>query len=140
MRHSDSHSADVCVSSSVQRRLRRRGPRSQLSRLKRKIGKLGVTPPDEVSGEPETISSGRIAASQPNSLIIYSINIRCLLSKFAEFIVHIDQLQPHIIFVQESWLNATTEKVEIPGYTCISRATGLRVRIMEASFALLKSL
>ena len=34
---------------------------------------------------------------------------------------HLENLQPHIVMLQETWLDASVESVNVPGYTIISR-------------------
>ena len=52
---------------------------------------------------------------------IFMVNIRCLSANLAELECHLHQLQPHIVFIQETWLDASTESVSITNYTIISR-------------------
>ena len=56
----------------------------------------------------------------PQRLSILSVNIGSLLSlrRFARLRAVIDQYLPHIILLQETWLDDSVEDVEIPGY-CI---------------------
>ena len=114
---------ESCVSSVVpdHRRHRRRGPRSQLANLKRRYRKLGVTPTDAASGEAEAPTSVTHVDEQLSKLIIYSVNIRCILDKLVELQYQVDQITPQIVFVQETWLDASVENVPLHNYTCISR-------------------
>ena len=82
---------------------------------------MGVPPTGEVPGESGTASPVSVAASQPDTLVIYSINIRCLLNNLTELSHQINRLQPQIVLVQESWLNESIDNVSLPGYNCISR-------------------
>ena len=59
--------------------------------------------------------------SHSHSLLILNINIRCLRSKITELCYHLERLQPHILLLQETWLDSSIEDVVIPGYICISR-------------------
>ena len=55
------------------------------------------------------------------AVLIYSINIRCLLSHLAELEFHLIKHRPHIVLIQETWLNESIESVAIRGYRTISR-------------------
>ena len=57
--------------------------------------------------------------SQP--LHILSCNIRCVLSKLSELHVIVLQHDVHIILVQETWLDASVEQVDLHGYVAIAR-------------------
>ena len=54
-------------------------------------------------------------------IIFYVCNIRCLLSNLAELCVHLQTHRPHVVMLQETWLDASVENVAIPGYKIISR-------------------
>jgi len=84
------------------------------------MGKSRVTPLGVVSSETETNTPGH-HSDKVTKLIVYCINIRCLLSKFGELQYHLNRMQPHILFIQESWLAKSVEEVDLEGYDCISR-------------------
>ena len=100
--------------------MRKRGPRSRQALVKRFQHRKGGKPSDAVSGESETVASV-LEAFSPQSIRIYSINIRCLLANINEVIHHVQVNKPHLILIQESWLNASIEQVHIPDYIIISR-------------------
>ena len=50
-----------------------------------------------------------------------SINVRCLLSKLVVLVYILECLTPHILLLQETWLDESTPDVEIANYTCICR-------------------
>ena len=54
-------------------------------------------------------------------LLIYVQNIRCLKANLAELTHHLQQYQPHLVLLQETWLDASTEEVSITGYRLVSR-------------------
>ena len=56
--------------------------------------------------------SGTRESSQ--SLFIYCINIRYLLAHAAELNHQLIIFNPHIILIQESWLNKSVESVSLP--------------------------
>ena len=56
-----------------------------------------------------------------DSILIYNINIRCLLSNQTELEYQLEQHRPHIVTLQETWLDASTEHVDIKGYVVVSR-------------------
>ena len=72
-----------------------------------------------VSGKSETAISDTAPVSQ--SLSIYSINIKCLLAHLAELSFHLSVHKPHIVLIQDSWLNKSIEHVSIANYTLLSR-------------------
>lgn len=96
------------------RRLRRRGPRSLAAFLRRALPKKSGSPTDIVAGESATCVSVPIQRSKPQPFFIYSINIRCLLVHLGELCHHIAGCCPHIVLVQESWLNKSVEAINIP--------------------------
>ena len=104
-------------------RLRRRGPRSVLSRLRRQNNKQrsGGAPADVTSGEAEVNTSVIDSSYKSQPFLIYCINIRCLLSNHAELCYQVKVLTPHVILLQETWLNASIEEISIPGYRILSR-------------------
>ena len=123
-------------------RLRRRGPRSELALIRRSVPKhrraLPSMSPGE-SGDTMLVNDSSVPHQSHNisdlqcttrinseilsrdSIQIYNINIRCLLSNQAELEYHLDQHRPHIVTLQETWLDASTEDVDIKGYVVVSR-------------------
>ena len=59
--------------------------------------------------------------SNVNGVSIFSINIQCLLAKLAELIYHLKVHRPHVVLIQETWLDPTTKDVQIAGYVEVSR-------------------
>ena len=55
------------------------------------------------------------------TVLIYCINIRCLLKHLAELEFHLEAYKPHVVFIQETWLNASVESISILNYRTISR-------------------
>ena len=102
----------------ILQRRRRRGPRSQLAVLRRSF-RSHAAPADGIRGESRVNASAPI--SQEINFSIYCLNIRCLLSKLAEIQFHIERLQPHVIVLQETWLDTSIESVNIPNYILVSR-------------------
>ena len=47
--------------------------------------------------------------------------IQCLLAHLVELCFQLDLHRPHVVCIQETWLNASHESVDIPGYTICSR-------------------
>ena len=56
-----------------------------------------------------------------NGISIYLINIQCLLARIPELIAQLELHQPHVVCLQETWLDASSKNVDIPGYEIISR-------------------
>ena len=102
-------------------RKRKRGPRSLVAYERRKHRRIGGAPADATLGESGVDASVLFDPVSPPSLLFYMINIRCLLSNFAELCHQLDELCPHVILLQETWLNKSVEEIRIPGYKLISR-------------------
>jgi len=79
----------------------------------------GDAPIDTTPGESGVDVS--ISSISNQSFVIYNINIRCFFAHTAELCHHIALHSPHVIFIQESWLNESIEQVELPNYTILSR-------------------
>jgi len=56
-----------------------------------------------------------------NGIDVYSVNIQSLKAHLAELIFQLEQYKPHIVLLQETWLDSSTEEVQIPGYGLVSR-------------------
>ena len=61
------------------------------------------------------------AVSCVHGVYILTLNIQCLLAHFPELCTHLSIHRPHIVLLQETWLDSSTESVDVPGYTTISR-------------------
>ena len=57
----------------------------------------------------------------PQSFLIYNINIRCLLAHHVELCSILEDLKPHVVCIQETWLNKSVEVKVIPNYIVLSR-------------------
>ena len=101
----------ACPSSS--RRARRRGPRSNLSCLRRSQKGCSGAPTDMVTGEAVTPLSINFVPHNSAPLVIYCINIRCLLAHTAELSYQLEVHKPHLVLIQESWLNASTQAITL---------------------------
>ena len=55
-----------------------------------------------------------------NGLLIFLI-IQCLLARIPELCHHLEEHRPHIVCIQETWLDKTCIDVNIPGYDVLSR-------------------
>ena len=58
---------------------------------------------------------------EKEKILIYSLNVQSLRAKKAELEYHLSQICPHIVLLQETWLDASTEDFCIEGYVIISR-------------------
>ena len=122
---------------SMQPRRRRRGPRSYLARLRRSIpsrcrslpgtapGKSGASVPDFACKFSPQFSMDTdhgdlykksscddvINKKEKSEIIIYSQNIRCLRANLAELIAQLQIVQPHIVCLQETWLDLSIEQM-----------------------------
>jgi len=71
------------------------------------------------------VSVRTVGESQP--FLIYQINIRCLFAHLVELCYFLDLYKPHVVLIQETWLNSSVESVKVPNYNVLSRrdrATG----------------
>ena len=60
--------------------------------------------------------SGTVEAAFPievPSCTIMSVNIRCLLANLDELELFLKERMPHIVFLQETWLNASHDAIAI---------------------------
>ena len=159
----------------VSSRSRRRGPRSQVSLLRRSVPRHRRTLPDTCPGESghlvsETFSQQSPQHVSPNStlhenqiffqeeignapkllhpsvprsnlhanenvfqevandarnslhdLCIYTVNIQCLLAHLDELCFQLELYRPHVVCIQETWLDETRPEIKIPGYEVCSR-------------------
>ena len=44
-----------------------------------------------------------------------------MLSHLGELIFHLGRLKPHIVLLQETWLDKSVEQIYVPGYVTVSR-------------------
>ena len=132
------------VRRSVASAIRRRGPRSQKALLRRSLPRRCRAPVDATFGESAVHVSTPTVSPSPQQIItsplphvslrktsrsnvrkeavlIYCINIRYLLKYLAELEFHLEAYRPHIVFVQETWLNGSVESVTVQNYRTISR-------------------
>ena len=108
------------------RRLRRRDLRSQCARLRRALPKHSRTLPGTCFGESKHDVSDSLPENSPqrdlqnnsskvnfqisgdqNGLLIFLINIQCLLVRIPELCHHLEAHRPHIVCIQETWLDKT---------------------------------
>ena len=128
--------------------MRRRGPRSQIAVIRRSVPKYRRTLPGMCPGEsghliPDSIHSSlpsvalhnnnidietnslhdsdASADNSPKGVVVYSVNIRCLKSHLSELCFHLEEQKPHVVCIQETWLDKSTKEIEVPGYQVISR-------------------
>ena len=122
------------------RRFRRRGPRSQVACLHRSVPKHRRTLPGMCPGEsghimpasnfspPSQRNNFQIreihladAASSPDGIFIYLINIQNLLARTAELFFRLEIHRPHVVCIQETWLDESHKEIDIPGYEVVAR-------------------
>ena len=110
-------------------RLRRRGPRSQHANLRRSVPKHRRALPGMSPGEtgdsvpvPNRIHKPLACDNvSRNDVSIYSLNVQCLLAHLTELAFHLELYTPHVLLLQETWLNQSHEDVVIEGYELVSR-------------------
>ena len=56
-------------------------------------------------------------------ILVYNVNIQCLkaVGKLETLEYHLGVHRPHIVLLQETWLDATTEHIKVKGYNVVSR-------------------
>ena len=116
----------------IPERRRRRGPRSALAILRRSVVGKGGAPAGTITGEavidvPVSINS----STQP--FLMYSIKIRCLLAHRDELCHYACLHCPHMILVQETWLNASIEDVSSQITRFCQGEIGLHLKIEVVS-------
>ena len=74
-----------------------------------------VSPVSQAKGNSSSVSS------ENHSFTIYSINIQCLFAHLSELCCQLQEHEPDIVFIQETWLDASTESFTVPGYKIIAR-------------------
>ena len=56
-----------------------------------------------------------------DGILVYCVNIRCMLNNLQLLLNQLEQHRPHIVMIQETWLDKTVEKIAVAGYTEVSR-------------------
>ncbi len=54
-------------------------------------------------------------------MVLLGVNIQCLKARLTELCFHLASLRPHIVLLQETWLDESVEEISIPEYKVISR-------------------
>ena len=129
------------------KRLRRRGPRSQTAILRRSLPKdkrcralPGISPGEAGDLMPvnnicnqshqgnsvnnDTHILHESAASANHSLhgvSVYLVNIRSVIAHLTELCFHLETHRPHVVCIQETWLDQTVKNITVPGYEIVSR-------------------
>ena len=132
-------------------RLRRRGPRSQAAILRRSVPKHRRTLPGSCLGESRRNEPVLLSCTLPRdpnqnngecqnsenanenvkpaiakrvslgSIVIYLINIQCMCARLAELSHHLEMYRPHVVCIQETWLDESIKEPIVPGYNVCSR-------------------
>ena len=145
VRHSSAPNSSLVNKCEYASRLRRRGPRSFRSILKRNLPKRCRTLPGIASGETEALpmsvnsihnsqqveqnkdsfSIRKISVRNQNKvqdkLLFFVCNIQCLRAHLVELEFHLNHMRPHVVLLQETWLDASVKEVSITGYVVVSR-------------------
>jgi len=61
------------------------------------------------------------AASSPDDVCIYLINIQCFLAHLAELSFQLEIHRPHVVCIQETWLDESHKEINVPGYEVVAR-------------------
>jgi len=68
-----------------------------------------------------SLDSAAAACNSVHSLSVFFINIQCLLAHIAELCHHLEIHQPHVVCLQETWLDASHKEINVAGYRVCSR-------------------
>ena len=101
------------------RRLRRRGPRSVESIARRAERYQRKCPQEIDSGKSRIETPTHELKMQP--LIVLCINIRSLMGKLGELVTLVERLEANLIFIQESWLDASVVNPVVRNFYVLSR-------------------
>ena len=52
---------------------------------------------------------------------MYNMNIRCIVAHLTELEYHLDVHRPHVVMIQETWLDASVEHIKVRNYRVVSR-------------------
>ena len=61
------------------------------------------------------------ASGSLHGLCVYFINIQCLFAHLAELSHHLETLRPHVVCINETWLDESRQIINIDGYEVCSR-------------------
>ena len=79
---------------------------------------------DNISSSESQINACEAVAKPVNSkheICIYFVNIQCLLARLPELCFQLETCQPHVVCIQETWLDESHPDIKIPGYEICSR-------------------
>ena len=68
-----------------------------------------------------SVEESRPKTAKKDIVLLLVVNIQCLKARLTEFCFHLESLRPHIVLLQETWLDESVEDISIPGYKTISR-------------------
>ena len=100
-------------------RRRKRGPRSVEAIKRRSHKRCSVAPAGTAIGESMADVPASPIVLQP--FIIYSINIQCLKAHGDELTHYLDLHAPHLVCIQETWLDESVKNVPIVNYQELAR-------------------
>ena len=109
---------------SSSRRLRRRGPRSALALCRRaQAREQKGSPPGGASGEAEVLPPANDLSKAALGFSTLHFNIRSINNSEhqAELFAHLEVHRPDLLALSETWLDASTKHLSIPGYEEVSR-------------------
>ena len=92
----------------------------------------GFCSPIGVRGESRTLPADNVSLAPLQPLRLMSVNIRDVVRHMAELQIRLQEHKPNILVVQETWLDESTPRVTIPGFTLVSRLD--RARGPKASY------
>ena len=125
------------------KRLRRRGPRSHLAILRRSVAKCCRTLPGISLGESrdsipvsclnlpceakdasnnisQCMLENRDSKLCLNGIFVYNVNIQCILAHLTELEYHLNLHRPHVVMIQETWLDDSAEHTVVSNYNVAS--------------------
>ena len=62
-----------------------------------------------------------LARIRNDDIYIYCLNVQCLMAHLDELTSFLSDHNPHVVFLQETWLDESIPDVKIPGYIAVSR-------------------
>ena len=66
-------------------------------------------------------ASSRAKAKSRNDIKILTMNVQSLRAHKAELEFHLDQLRPHVVMLQDTWLDKSVESPSVSSYIVVSR-------------------
>jgi len=79
--------------------------------------------------------SNASTAKASEGVSVYCMNIQCLLARLPELSYHLEIQQPHVVCIQETWLDLSVKDVAIPGYILSVAVVIVMRALIEEAFS-----